>query len=128
VRAFPHRFREGAGSWDWSHILTDDRGRPLGKNGKCLERRWYKNGKLLRKSFKGRQPGMVGSYELRLKGQFVRREELYDEADWMTHLRIRAEVYCDACLVLFDLIGSDDLVGNHSGLSVQYVTRSQAAA
>lgn len=105
VRAFPDRFRRNAGSWDWTHILTDDEGHPIGSDGKRLVGRWYKNGKPLPKNSKALRRGDVGKYEWRLEGQLVRREELYDEADWLACLRIRAEVYCDACLVLSDLIG-----------------------
>ncbi len=111
VRAFPDRFREGAASWDWTHILTDDEGHAIGTNGKRLVGRWYKNGKPLPRNFKGPRRGAVGRYGWRLKGQLVRREELYDEADWLERLRIRAEVYCDACLVLSELIGPETASG-----------------
>jgi hypothetical protein len=111
VRAFPDRFREHAGSWDWSHILTDDKGHPMGTNGKRLVGQWYKNGKPLPRNFKGPRRGDVGEYEWRLTGQLVRREALYDEADRLACLRIRAEVYCDACLVLSDLIGPETASG-----------------
>lgn len=107
VKAFPHSFREGAASWDWSHILTDDEGRAVGRDGKRLVRRWYKNGKPLPRNFKWSPQLKDGKYARRLEGQFVRREELYDESDWLAHLCIRAEVYSDACMVLSELTGPE---------------------
>jgi len=129
VRDFPDRFRDKARSYDWSQILTDKAGYPIGKNGKRLEPRWYKNGKLLPKSFEYAFQKDGANYSGRLNGRLVLREELYDEADWLAHLRIRAEVYSDACRVLAELIDPDEVASSHlTSIPIQYVTRSQFAA
>ena len=127
VKAFPDRFRHGAAEYDWLHVATDREGYPVDKDGKRILARWYRNGRPLPRGFVWR-PGLRGKYQWRGDGQLVDREELYDESDWLAHLRIRAEVYSDACLVLAVLIGPKKDDADLPDLPVQYVTRSQAAA
>jgi len=118
ARAFPHRFRDEAAKWDWSHIARDAEGYPIGKDGKRVISRWYKNGKLLKR--KPQRPLPPGDYECRDSGPVARVSDFYDESDWLEQLRIRAEIYSDACLLLSDLIDSDLPVE-------QLVTLSQVA-
>lgn len=115
VMRFPERFRHNAAEWDWSPLAYDSKGRPLGKDGKPLRVKRYKNGKLLRATSSKkkevspadrRPPRKLapGKYSWRLDGKIAREVDFYDEADCMEHLRVRAEVYADACRLLTDLI------------------------
>jgi hypothetical protein len=136
---FPERFRHNAASWDWWTAATDSDGRPLGKDGKPLTRRWYWNGERMPDGWKPpfeqdgqarltpeEQEVVLGNlsdeemqkwrepdpsadhFELKLEAEIAGTTDFYDDADWMKHQRIRAEVHSDACRLLDDLIRAND--------------------
>ena len=101
------RFRDEAESWDWSHVATDEEGRPLGEDGKPLRRRWYKNGEPRSDDFCwNRSKVEPGKYERRLDVKPAKRTDFYGGSDTLAHLRVRAEVYADACRLLAEKLDS----------------------
>lgn len=105
VPKFPSRFRHNAAGKDWTHVLVDgETGRPMDKDGKVLRGRWFKDGKPLPYDFQWAPDLRDGNYEWRLEGEPAMEHEKYDEADWLHHLRTRAEVYAEACQLLADLV------------------------
>lgn len=117
VKQNPHEFRNGAAGFDWAEIATDNDGRPVGKDGEPLTERRYLNGVPLSDDSCDKpptlQPGDV--YEQRLEGEFVFREDSYDEADWLKRQRDRAEVYEDACRLLAKLIDTSHASADEQG-------------
>ncbi len=106
TKAFPSRFRNKAASWDWKHVATDTEGRPVGKDGQPLRRRWYKNKKLLPENFVYDSDHHTAGdkYECKFEGELMHVHEGYDESDALEHARVRTEVYANACTVLAELI------------------------
>ena len=53
--------------------------------------------------------GTASTYSWRLQGRLVRRAELFDESDWMAHLRVRAVEYNPRIPIeTFDFIVTDE--------------------
>jgi hypothetical protein len=125
VRSFPDRFRHGAAEADWRHAVLDAVGCPVGRDGKPLTGRWYKNGKRLPKSFEW-SPDCGGGYTWRREGEVAYEKDSYDQTDWLARLRIRAEVYADACLALADLLSDTGRRGGKRGLDAGNKLKSAA--
>jgi len=100
ARRFPSEFRHGAERCDSFLEARDEAGRLVGKDGKPLRRRWYRNGKPLRRAPKSLRPGD----RCALDGEPARQWDFYDNADALARHRVRAEVYADACRVLASLL------------------------
>ncbi len=105
AKRYQSRFRAKAGDWDWSQIATDEKGRPLGRDRKPIRGRWYKDGKPLRARAGLAPPYPPGTYSYRLEGTPAHVDDFYTEEDTLAHLRVRAEVYEDACRLLAELAG-----------------------
>ena len=105
VPKFPSQFRQNAAGKDWTHVSLDrETGRPVDKDGKVLQGRWFKDGKPLPYDFQHSPDLRDGKYKWKLEGEPAMEHEKYDEADWLNCLRVRAEVYDDACQLLADLV------------------------
>lgn len=104
VKEFPHRFRHGAEALDWSTIAKDAEGRVLGKDGKPTRGQWSFNGKPLPDDFVFDDSAPEGEYEWVRMGEMAKVSDFYDDADMLEHLRVRAEVYESACIVLAELL------------------------
>ncbi len=114
VPKFPLRFRQNAAGKDWTHVLVDrETGRPVDKDGKVLRGRWFKDGKPLPYDFQHTPDLRDGNYEWKREGEPAMEHEKYDEADWLHCLRVRAEVYDDACQLLADLVEPSSDPGAH---------------
>ncbi|MHC4947207.1 MAG: hypothetical protein ACYTG1_02950 [Planctomycetota bacterium] len=107
VQTRPSEFRHDAARWDWSHVLRGASGRPVGKDGKPLRQRWYKDGVPLPDDFRPR-PGMEpGKYSIRLVSAPAHETDRHDHADSLAVLRRRAEVHGDACRLLAEMIAPE---------------------
>jgi len=100
-KQFPTRFRADAAQWDWWHAVMDAEGKPLNKRGRPIKGRWYVDGELA--SSISKLPDKA-NLQWKTDEAFVGTTDEYDDADWLEHQRVRAEVHADACDLLGELI------------------------
>lgn len=92
---YPHAFKAGAGAFDWKAIRCDNKGRPVGKDGKALG--WTVTEHVDPASGKK-------TISKQRDGEFVLVTDGYDELDWLEHSRARVGDWADACRLLSQLV------------------------
>jgi len=84
-------------------IKTDDKGRPLGPDGKPTRVSYYdKDGKRLTKKQAATRP--LGQVHRR-RSPVAAVEDDYDDHDWLAHLQAQAVSYAACCRVLAEMSG-----------------------